>query len=199
MGPSLSNCFDFSMFVEKYVPRQQTRTFVEAIEQYAPLGLWTLCLAWRELNEDEYREWSLIFKDANSTLVDREVRVAEACQRLEHDLEIRGVAAIEDRLQHHNLLLSTKENTQNAYQLWFTASSSSASKMNFRRKTTLLIIFVTFITILCQVGVQATRVLPKDFADENYLETYPLMYEKAKLTMTSWLERLSSGPSPKGP
>ncbi|KAL6976134.1 Alanine aminotransferase 2 [Sarracenia purpurea var. burkii] len=78
---------------------QQTRTFAEAIEQYAPLGLRTLCLAWRELNEDEYREWSLIFKDANSTLVDREWRVAEACQRLEHDLEILGVAAIEDRLQ----------------------------------------------------------------------------------------------------
>ncbi|KAJ0500306.1 putative P-type phospholipid transporter [Helianthus annuus] len=42
------------------------------------MGLRTFCLAWRELNE-----W----------------RVAEVCQRLEHDLEILGVAAIEDRLQ----------------------------------------------------------------------------------------------------
>lgn len=31
-------------------------------------------MAWRELREDEYREWSLTFKEANSTLVDREVR-----------------------------------------------------------------------------------------------------------------------------
>nr|GMC75080.1 phospholipid-transporting ATPase 2 isoform X1 [Ipomoea batatas] len=43
---------------------------------------------------------SLMFKEANSTLGgNREWRVAEVCQRLEHDLEILGVAAIEDRLQ----------------------------------------------------------------------------------------------------
>ncbi|CAK9138407.1 unnamed protein product [Ilex paraguariensis] len=81
------------------LPGQQTRTFAEAVEQYAQLGLRTLCLAWRELEEDEYREWSLMFKEANSTLVDREWRVAEVCQRLEHNLELLGVAAIEDRLQ----------------------------------------------------------------------------------------------------
>ncbi|CAK9172986.1 unnamed protein product [Ilex paraguariensis] len=86
-------------FLSSLRPRQQTRTFAEAVEQYAQLGLRTLCLAWRELEEDEYREWSLMFKEANSTLVDREWRVAEVCQRLEHNLELLGVAAIEDRLQ----------------------------------------------------------------------------------------------------
>ncbi|XP_057455531.1 phospholipid-transporting ATPase 2 [Lotus japonicus] len=78
---------------------QQTRHFIEAVEQYSHLGLRTLCIAWRELSKDEYREWSLMFKEASSTLVDREWRVAEACQRLEHDFEILGVTAIEDRLQ----------------------------------------------------------------------------------------------------
>ncbi|XP_047170538.1 phospholipid-transporting ATPase 2 [Vigna umbellata] len=78
---------------------QQTRHFIEAVEQYAHLGLRTLCLGWRELKKDEYREWSLMFKEASSTLVDREWRVAEVCQRVEHDLEILGVTAIEDRLQ----------------------------------------------------------------------------------------------------
>ncbi|XP_027342275.1 phospholipid-transporting ATPase 2 isoform X1 [Abrus precatorius] len=78
---------------------QQTRHFIEAVEQYAHLGLRTLCFAWRELKRDEYQEWSLMFKEASSTLVDREWRVAEVCQRVEHDLEILGVTAIEDRLQ----------------------------------------------------------------------------------------------------
>ncbi|XP_047337355.1 phospholipid-transporting ATPase 2 isoform X2 [Impatiens glandulifera] len=78
---------------------QQTRSFAEAVEHYAQQGLRTLCLAWRELEEDEYIEWSLIFKEANSSLVDREWKVAEVCQRLEKNFEILGVAAIEDRLQ----------------------------------------------------------------------------------------------------
>lgn len=52
---------------------QQIRTFVDAVEQYAQLGLRTLCLGWRELKDEEYKEWLLMFKEANSTLVDREV------------------------------------------------------------------------------------------------------------------------------
>ncbi|KAJ6845918.1 phospholipid-transporting ATPase 2 [Iris pallida] len=78
---------------------QQIRTFTDAVDQYAQLGMRTLCLGWRELKQEEYIEWSHMFKEANSTLVDREWKIAEVCQRLEHDLEILGVTAIEDRLQ----------------------------------------------------------------------------------------------------
>ncbi|KAG5226318.1 phospholipid-transporting ATPase [Salix suchowensis] len=73
--------------------------YLMSVEQYSQLGLRTLCLAWRELKEDEYEEWSFMFREANSTLVDREWRIAEVCQRLEKDLEVLGVTAIEDRLQ----------------------------------------------------------------------------------------------------
>ncbi|CAA0806700.1 Phospholipid-transporting ATPase 2 [Striga hermonthica] len=89
---------DEAIFPHSYAG-QQIRTFAEAVEQYAQLGLRTLCLAWREVDNDEYQEWALMFKEANSALVDREWRVAEVCQRLECNLEILGVAAIEDRLQ----------------------------------------------------------------------------------------------------
>lgn len=56
------------------VSGQQVRTFAEAVEQYAQMGLRTLCLAWRKLDDDEYQEWASMFKEANSTLVDREVK-----------------------------------------------------------------------------------------------------------------------------
>ncbi|KAL6657682.1 hypothetical protein ACP70R_005462 [Stipagrostis hirtigluma subsp. patula] len=78
---------------------QQTKTFVDAVDKYAQLGLRTLCFGWRELGSEEYAEWSRSFKEANSALIDREWKVAEVCQKLEHSLEILGVSAIEDRLQ----------------------------------------------------------------------------------------------------
>ncbi|KAG5530520.1 hypothetical protein RHGRI_025460 [Rhododendron griersonianum] len=53
--------------------------------------------------------------------------------------------------------------------------------------------------VFSHVRVGAIRVLSKDFAGENHLEAYPSMYENAKLTMACWLERLASGPSPRGP
>ncbi|XWS22165.1 hypothetical protein CRYUN_Cryun29cG0011400 [Craigia yunnanensis] len=71
--------------------------------------------------------------------------------------------------------------------------------MNSKEVNTLLIIFVFSIAILSQVRVEATRVLPEDFTQANHLETYSSVYEKAKFTMSCWLERLASGPSPRGP
>uniref|UniRef100_A0A0E0MF66 Phospholipid-transporting ATPase n=1 Tax=Oryza punctata TaxID=4537 RepID=A0A0E0MF66_ORYPU len=78
---------------------QRIKTFVDAVDKYAQLGLRTLCLGWRELESAEYLEWSRSFKEANSALIDRDWKVAEVCQKLEHSLEILGVSAIEDRLQ----------------------------------------------------------------------------------------------------
>ncbi|XWS13163.1 hypothetical protein CRYUN_Cryun36dG0014000 [Craigia yunnanensis] len=71
--------------------------------------------------------------------------------------------------------------------------------MNSRKLSTLLIIFVISVTVLSHVGVEATRVLPEDFAKANHLDTYSSVYQKAKFTMSYWLERLDSGPSPQGP
>ncbi|KAF2318937.1 hypothetical protein GH714_011868 [Hevea brasiliensis] len=71
--------------------------------------------------------------------------------------------------------------------------------MSFSKSTTVLAIFFILVAVLCQVSVEATRVLPEDFATANHLETYSSVYYKAKNTMACWLERLSSGPSPRGP
>ena len=72
-------------------------------------------------------------------------------------------------------------------------------KMNSRKLSTLLVIFVISMAVLSHVGVEATRVLPEDFAKVNHLDTYSSVYQKAKFTMSYWLERLASGPSPQGP
>lgn len=71
--------------------------------------------------------------------------------------------------------------------------------MNFRSSAALLIIAVVFVAIFSQAQVDATRVLAEDFAGANHLSMYPSIYDKAKSTMACWLERLASGPSPKGP
>ncbi|KAK9205792.1 hypothetical protein WN943_016062 [Citrus x changshan-huyou] len=74
--------------------------------------------------------------------------------------------------------------------------------MNSRKVSALLIILVISVVVLSHVGVEATRVLPDDFAKANHLNTFsspPSVYEKAKLKMSFWFERLASGPSPKGP
>ncbi|KAL6652954.1 hypothetical protein ACP70R_011879 [Stipagrostis hirtigluma subsp. patula] len=80
-------------------PGQQTQSYYEAVEMYSQLGLRTLCLGWRELEEDEYKNWSKKFQDASCSLDNRENKIAELCHSLEQNLHIIGVTAIEDRLQ----------------------------------------------------------------------------------------------------
>ncbi|KAB1219426.1 hypothetical protein CJ030_MR3G001091 [Morella rubra] len=72
--------------------------------------------------------------------------------------------------------------------------------MSFRKTSSTFIIFVILVAIACHSGgVDATRVLNEDFAGAGHLQKYSAVYEKAKHTMANWLQRLPSGPSPRGP
>ena len=72
--------------------------------------------------------------------------------------------------------------------------------MSFTRSsTTFLIILVIFVTIIGQVHVEGARMLSEEFKSATDLTTSSYVYENAKFTMAYWLERLASGPSPKGP
>ncbi|MCL7048336.1 hypothetical protein MKW94_024806 [Papaver nudicaule] len=69
--------------------------------------------------------------------------------------------------------------------------------MNSKLATiTFLFILIAGVTVLS--SVEATRVLPEDFASPNILVTLPSVYEKAKSTMTCLLGRLAAGPSQGG-
>ncbi|OIT39055.1 hypothetical protein A4A49_41009 [Nicotiana attenuata] len=71
--------------------------------------------------------------------------------------------------------------------------------MDYRRITSLLIIFAVFVAITSRTHVEAARVLSQDFSGEIHIAIIPSIYEKAKNNLSFWLERLPSGPSPRGP
>ena len=73
---------------------------LQHLEEYASEGLRTLCLAMREIPEDEFRRWHQIFEKANTTVSgNRAEEVDKAAEIIEHDFYLLGATAIEDRLQ----------------------------------------------------------------------------------------------------
>lgn len=70
------------------------------LEEYASEGLRTLCLAMREIPEQEFQEWYRLF-DAAATTVggNRADELDKAAEIIEHDFTLLGATAIEDRLQ----------------------------------------------------------------------------------------------------
>ncbi|KAI7861361.1 hypothetical protein BDF14DRAFT_1904539 [Spinellus fusiger] len=69
------------------------------LEDFACEGLRTLCIAMREIPEEEYTRWSQIYDRAATTLVDRAEELDKAAEMIEQNLFLLGATAIEDRLQ----------------------------------------------------------------------------------------------------
>ncbi|ORX88782.1 phospholipid-translocating P-type ATPase [Basidiobolus meristosporus CBS 931.73] len=74
-------------------------TTLAHLEDYASEGLRTLCIAVREIPEEEYRVWCNIYDKAATTLVNRQDELDKAAEMIEKDLFLLGATAIEDKLQ----------------------------------------------------------------------------------------------------
>jgi phospholipid-translocating ATPase len=69
------------------------------METFANGGLRTLCVAYRELSEQAYEEWSREYDAATTALTDRDEAIERACDKIECELHILGATALEDKLQ----------------------------------------------------------------------------------------------------
>ncbi|KAG6866213.1 hypothetical protein C0991_007238 [Blastosporella zonata] len=69
------------------------------LENYATEGLRTLCLAYRDISEEEYRQWSAIYNQAAATINGRGDALDQAAELIEKELFLLGATAIEDKLQ----------------------------------------------------------------------------------------------------
>lgn len=75
------------------------KSTAEQLEMFAREGLRTLCIAQRELGEEEYRIWNKEHDLAAAAIQDREDKLELVSDAIERDLTLIGGTAIEDRLQ----------------------------------------------------------------------------------------------------
>lgn len=69
------------------------------LEQFASEGLRTLCIAYTDLDESEYKEWLKIQNETSVVLKDRAQKLEECYELIEKNLMLLGATAIEDQLQ----------------------------------------------------------------------------------------------------
>lgn len=69
------------------------------INDFASEGLRTLLYGHRFLDEQEYLGWKKIYAEASTSLVDRQLMIERAAEKIERDFELGGATAIEDKLQ----------------------------------------------------------------------------------------------------
>ena len=70
------------------------------INQYSDSGLRTLVLAYRVLDEKEYKEFNEKLNAAKASVsADRDEKIEQAADSIERDLTLLGATAVEDKLQ----------------------------------------------------------------------------------------------------
>ncbi|XP_034854084.1 phospholipid-transporting ATPase IK [Mirounga leonina] len=74
-------------------------TTEEALASFAEQTLRTLCLAYKEVDEDVYQEWCQRHQEAGILLQNRAHALHQVYEEMEQGLQLLGVTAIEDRLQ----------------------------------------------------------------------------------------------------
>ncbi|KAF2093445.1 P-type ATPase [Rhizodiscina lignyota] len=72
----------------------------EDIDRYATEGLRTLLFTHRYIETQEYEAWKKVYEDATTSLTNRQERIEAAGDLIEQSLDLLGVTAIEDKLQH---------------------------------------------------------------------------------------------------
>ncbi|KAM4871823.1 phospholipid-transporting ATPase IK-like [Thomomys bottae] len=73
----------------------------EVLTAFAEQTLRTLCLAYKEIDEDDYEEWESQHLEATLQLQNRAQALHHVYDKMEQNLQLLGVTAIEDKLQDH--------------------------------------------------------------------------------------------------
>jgi phospholipid-translocating ATPase len=70
------------------------------LNEYGEVGLRTLALAYRNLDEQEYSDWNDEFQKAKTTVgPDRDAMLEKVSDSMERELILVGATAVEDKLQ----------------------------------------------------------------------------------------------------
>ncbi|XP_035423172.1 phospholipid-transporting ATPase ID isoform X1 [Cygnus atratus] len=90
-----------TILLERLHPTNQDLTNVttDHLNEYAGEGLRTLVLAYKDLEESYYEDWSERLHRASGAPEAREDRLARLYDEVEHDMMLLGATAIEDKLQ----------------------------------------------------------------------------------------------------
>lgn len=106
------------------------------IDQYATEGLRTLVYADRFLDENAYVSWKQLYREAETSLDDRQQRIEEASELLEQSLDLVGASAVEDKLQD-GVPETIEKMRQAGIKVWMLTGDKRETAINIAHSTRL--------------------------------------------------------------
>lgn len=146
-----------TVILERLGPDNPTvEATLQHLEEYASDGLRTLCLAMREIPEEDFQQWYQIFDKASTTVSgNRAEELDKAAELIEKDFYLLGATAIEDRLQDG--VPDTIHTLQSAgIKIWVLTGDRQETAINIGMSCKLISEDMTLL-IINEENAQATR------------------------------------------
>ncbi|KAM9325142.1 phospholipid-transporting ATPase IC-like [Gastrophryne carolinensis] len=126
-----------SVILERLHPACDSKTIVEALEDFSEETLRTLCLAYKDLEEEDYLAWKTRHHEASLSLEKRQQHLDKVYEDMEKDLQLLGATAIEDKLQ-----VGVEETMQRlrdaAIKVWMLTGDKKETAVNIAYSSNLL-------------------------------------------------------------
>lgn len=106
------------------------------IDQYATEGLRTLVYADRFLDQKDYANWKRLYREAETSLDDRQDRIEEVSEVLEQHLDMVGASAVEDKLQD-GVPETIEKMRQAGIKVWMLTGDKRETAINIAHSTRL--------------------------------------------------------------
>jgi magnesium-transporting ATPase (P-type) len=91
-----------SIIEKRLAPNQEHLTATKKhVDEYAEVGLRTLLIAYKYVEEDDYKKWLAKYTIAEQSTGDREKELGLVAEQIEVDFLLAGCSAIEDKLQEN--------------------------------------------------------------------------------------------------
>lgn len=140
------------------------------LEDFAKKGLRTLCIAYKEISNEEYEDWSKRYYIASNLLNNKEEELNRVSELIENNLKLIGATAILDELQ--DKVSSTIKTLLNAnIRVWMLTGDKTETAINIGYTTNLLNDDIDLKVLDCSTVEECKNFLTKIIKDKKIVVT----------------------------
>jgi phospholipid-translocating ATPase len=174
--------------IDENLAKNEVQTFercFQHIDDFASEGLRTLLYGYRQISEEEYREWREIYATASTSIEGRQEKMEAAGEMLESNLELLGCTAIEDKLQK-GVPEAIDRLRRAGIRIWMLTGDKKETAINVGYSCRLVKDYSTIFTVDHEAGrlrESMTDVTRKVFGKNNQIAHSVLIVDGQSLTI----------------
>lgn len=148
--------------------RQALTRTLEQIDEFSTEGLRTLLYGHKFMSREAYGKWKAEYDEARAAISNRQARLEEVGEKIEHDFEVTGASAIEDKLQR-GVPESIEKLRRASIRMWMLTGDKRETAVNIGYSCRLIKDYSTVITLKVEDSLEEKLMAALDELDSQQI------------------------------